>query len=241
LFTFLNGRRILFAAALAPLLLAVPAAAVTIKSIPMVSVGGQLQDVIRPGYSAAGVSPFLPGFTRTGSGNNAVYGPGTFTGNAIVKSSPTIDGFSGNYLELKSGSWTYSFGSNVVRSFSFAFNGIGAGNDNNSSTITVNFIDTRVNPLGVAGNVVFGSTIDASPLGLLPLLGAPTGRAYIDSQSAGVRFTSIRFLAPDNPSQINIDSIAAAAPEPATWGMLILGFGMAGLGLRRGAKAHVLA
>jgi hypothetical protein len=51
-----------------------------------------------------------------------------------------------------------------------------------------------------------------------------------------VRFTSIRFFAPDNPSQINIDSIAAAAPEPASWAMLILGFGMAGFCLRRGTR-----
>jgi hypothetical protein len=234
----MNKQAIGFALASAALLLTAPAAAVTIKSKAMVSVGGVLQDVIRPGYSAVGVSPFLPGFTRSGSGNNAVYGPGAFTGNAVVKSSPTINGFSDNYLELKSGSWTYDFGANTVHSFSFAFNGIGAGNDNNSSTITVNFIDRRVNPLGVAGSVVFGSNIDGSPLGLLPLLGTPTGRAYIDSESEGVRFTSIRFAAPDNASQINIDSIAAAAPEPASWGMLIIGFGMAGFGLRRKARVQ---
>jgi hypothetical protein len=45
---------------------------------------------------------------------------------------------------------------------------------------------------------------------------------------------SVTFLA---VKELDIVSFQSAAPEPATWAMMILGFGMVGIGLRRRAKA----
>ena len=49
---------------------------------------------------------------------------------------------------------------------------------------------------------------------------------------------SISFTLTTNPTSIlggsvTIESIDAAVPEPSTWGMMLLGFGAAGLALRR--------
>ena len=40
----------------------------------------------------------------------------------------------------------------------------------------------------------------------------------------------------DSADGYRINSISAAVPEPATWAMMIAGFGLAGLGLRRNRR-----
>jgi hypothetical protein len=64
---------------------------------------------------------------------------------------------------------------------------------------------------------------------------ATNGRVTFDTRGthkggiAGAVFSSDR-------TAFEFDNFAGAAPEPATWGMLILGFGFAGYGLRRGRR-----
>lgn len=41
--------------------------------------------------------------------------------------------------------------------------------------------------------------------------------------------------------QYRIDDVVAAAPEPATWGLMILGFGVAGVAMRRSRKKVTVA
>ena len=56
-----------------------------------------------------------------------------------------------------------------------------------------------------------------------------SGRVTYDFQ--GTKLGSIVFAS--SQAAFEIDQIYSAAPEPATWGMMILGFGMAGGALRR--------
>ena len=57
--------------------------------------------------------------------------------------------------------------------------------------------------------------------------------------TAGERFTSVTFTA--NPGttgisdmcQLRLSGVAAAVPEPGTWAMMLLGFGAAGVAIRR--------
>lgn len=132
------------------------------------------------------------------------------------------------YLEIKNGTYTREFAPGTVRAFSFLFEGLDDGTSNNISSLTVN--------LSAGDPVVFGDLQD--------VLGGGLGRAYVDTGgSRSIISLVFRGFARDggNAAQYNIDGFATAAPEPATWGMLILGFGMAGLGLRNRNRARAAA
>lgn len=56
------------------------------------------------------------------------------------------------------------------------------------------------------------------------------GRVTFDTGSSTFLISAATFMSDRN--SFEIDSIASAAPEPATWAMMILGFGFAGMALR---------
>jgi hypothetical protein len=60
------------------------------------------------------------------------------------------------------------------------------------------------------------------------------GRVTYDFQ--GMKLGSITFSS--SQAAFEIDQIYSAAPEPATWGMMILGFGIAGAALRRPSRKN---
>lgn len=144
--------------------------------------------------------------------------PNDSNGAAPANSSPAGT----NYLSvLGGGIGTYTFAS-AVTSFEFDWGSVDSYN-----TLTVN---------GSAGPIVITGTNITNPAngdqhapgtnGLFRIVGG-----------AGETFTSFSLASSQN--SFEIDNLATGVPEPATWGMMILGFGLAG-GMMR-AKRRVAA
>lgn len=196
---------------------------------------------VRPVAVGPGKSP-LKGFdvlTDFNTRSRAVDPNQIITGGSngpSIKSNPNVAGFEPNqdYLEMKNGTFTQLFAGGSaatpgIRVFSFLFSGLDAGTSNNMSWLRINFVDRQ-------GNVSFRDVAD-----LQATFGGGTGRAFINTRSRQLRITSAVFTADGAKAQYVLDGFATAVPEPATWGMLILGFGMAGGALRRRSKAPVAA
>jgi hypothetical protein len=49
--------------------------------------------------------------------------------------------------------------------------------------------------------------------------------------------TNVAFTTQQNPSYFLLDNVSVSAPEPATWALMIGGFGLAGASLRRRTRA----
>jgi hypothetical protein len=123
-------------------------------------------------------------------------------------------GFSQDYLFIDNGSsYTIEFLQNPVAFFSFAFNSI-----NTRNHLTINYADGKQEQLN--GYAMLGS----------PSVVPTFGRVSYDV-GLGARIKSVEFSG-GNAAFI-IDSIAAAAPEPAAWLMMLVGFGLVGSHLRR--------
>lgn len=125
------------------------------------------------------------------------------------------------------------------------FDAIGQGNVTFDQVIRVNKDGTAT--LGgtmldamLAGNVFTVSV----PLSLLPSTGAtPENYGFNLWPRYGATVTGnnqISDFAPEN-ALLTVNGIAAPVPEPSTWGMMLLGFGLAGAALRfrrpRGGEA----
>lgn len=126
------------------------------------------------------------------------------------------DGGTDNYLSVENGSLTIGFGAGV-QVLSFVF-----GTLDSYNSLTLNFADgTSIPYLGddICNNLC------AAPFGG----GKSTGRVTYD-QGGGAAITSAVFSS--SQAAFEIDAIATAVPEPATWGMMILGFGLIGSQLR---------
>ena len=77
----------------------------------------------------------------------------------------------------------------------------------------------------------------SSIIGGLSATGNPSGTVTY-RVTAGSLFSSATFLSNGNNS-FEFDNLAAAVPEPAAWGMMILGFGLVGGVMRRRSAAKV--
>ncbi len=204
-----------------------------------------------PAY--AGVAYFKAGQTTAVVPNNgaviadfdkpgtATYGTGTFSGAAGVTSAtslnppasaaavrrPTGD-TSANYAYVaNNGTYTISFSPAEV--FTFIF-----GSLNPSNQVKLNFANG--NSQTFLGGQLAGLATAAGATGQY-------GRFTFDAQgingSAGKIVSAI--FTSGIGSALEFDSIATAAPEPAAWLMMILGFGMVGATLRRARPAGNLA
>jgi hypothetical protein len=76
--------------------------------------------------------------------------------------------------------------------------------------------------------------VGSAILGLQSLPAVSSAGRVRFNLAGGLGATSIAFFSPNDVlgSRWAVDNIASAVPEPATWGMLILGFGFAGSALR---------
>jgi hypothetical protein len=82
----------------------------------------------------------------------------------------------------------------------------------------------------VASDDTTGSVLSASQF----TQSLTTNTNYIAVVSGYSNFDAGRYaLTFSGPAAVNFNSLVSAAPEPATWGMMILGFGLAGAALRR--------
>lgn len=129
----------------------------------------------------------------------------------------------------------YIIGVNTGTGVNHPFAGLGAPNVIFNQTIAINKNGTgsvgatAIDPsmIAIAGNIL---TVKVG-LGLFPSTGfSPEQYGF----NLWPRFNGqIPDFAPDNAT------LAAAVPEPATWGMLLLGFGAGGVMLRRRQRTRV--
>jgi hypothetical protein len=173
------------------------------------------------GTGAPNGSAYVAGSNETTSGSVSLF-QGTVPGIAV---DPTPSG--GNYLAIggvpnSSGTYTVTFNS-PVQFFSFAF---GSLDSYNSVTLL-----TAAGSFTYAGAQIIGGTATAPGTGPFNADGnsAIAGRVSFDfGGQAGLlsaTFSSDR-------AAFEIDDLAAAVPEPASWAMMIAGFGMVGGALR---------
>jgi hypothetical protein len=167
---------------------------------------------------ATGVNPFVPNSTiQPGIGVESISETRART---VTTRDAGLAGLTGDYLAIANGaSYSLSF-LQPQAFFSFAFNI--AANPGNSAFVTLNFVNGT-------SETYFGSAIFGSPSSL------PTfGRVSYDVGS-GSKISSIKIGKNDggNTARFSTDNFAAAVPEPATWLMMILGFGLVGSQLRR--------
>jgi hypothetical protein len=123
---------------------------------------------------------------------------------------------------LGGGSATFTFGAGV-RAFQFDWGSVDSYN-----TLTIN--SSGGSPIVIPG-LSFPNAADGNQT-------APgTNGLFTVTGNAGETFTSVTFASSQN--SFEVDNLAVGVPEPATWGMMILGFGLAG-GMMR-AKRRVAA
>lgn len=131
---------------------------------------------------------------------------------------PTPSGVGGNnYLDIVNGSYSYAF-TTPVQFFSFI---LGSLDTYNSLKLTFSDNTSQIfTGAQIVGQpVVFNSTGNSGT----------AGRVAFDV-GGGAGITSATFSS--TQAAFEIDALASAVPEPATWGLMILGVGMAGAQMR---------
>jgi hypothetical protein len=119
---------------------------------------------------------------------------------------------------LGGGSATYTFTAPVT-SFEFDWGSVDGYN-----TLTVS--STGADPVIIPGlsfpNAANGNQVAAGTNGLFTVSG-----------NAGEKFTSVTFASASNSFEVDNLAVAGGVPEPASWAMMLLGFGGLGSLLRR--------
>lgn len=133
------------------------------------------------------------------------------------------DGGADNYLSIVNGTFSVNFGVGV-QVLSFVL-----GSLDNYNSVTLTFADnTSLLLTGLGIISATGAAQNTTP-GVAPASFGQTGRVTYDAQG-GSSITGVTFGS--SQAAFEIDELAAAAPEPATWAMMILGFGLVGSQLR---------
>jgi hypothetical protein len=127
---------------------------------------------------------------------------------------------------------TYQF------NFGQLFVGRGIGGDTNTQVAaTLAFLSPDAGPVSSGGNVAYLTFLGAVSGGFLTWYNPVQQVTATDGSKFTVEFVNLAGVAFGGstyaPVKITVDSVAAAAPEPAAWALMIGGFGMAGATLRR--------
>ncbi|HEY9234910.1 MAG TPA: PEPxxWA-CTERM sorting domain-containing protein [Phenylobacterium sp.] len=192
------------------------------------AIAGSANAAIVTGFIPGGDAPIgtdtlLYDFT---DGNLGVLDPGYV--NTKIQSTTDGDGaqnpFSipgGNYLDvLAGGSATITFDS-LMRSISFNWGSVDSYN-----TLTIHWSGGDEVVIGNPGG---GDQSNPSNNGV-----------FFATVGAGESITGLTFASSQNSFEID-DISGSAVPEPATWAMMIAGFGLAGTALRRRRTAFAAA
>jgi hypothetical protein len=110
-----------------------------------------------------------------------------------------------------------------VSSFQFDYGSIDSYN-------TITIFSTGADPIIIPG-VNFANAADGNQVS------PGTNGLFTVSGTAGERFTGVRFASSRNSLEVDNVAVATAVPEPATWGMMLLGFGAIGFAMRRRKQA----
>jgi PEP-CTERM motif len=207
-------QRYLLAALAAPaLILATPASAAVMWSF----VGGAAS----PDAGFHVINTFDDSTGITGAGFQIKTPPADGDGAPPNNSSP-----SGTpYLSvLGGGSATITFALGV-KAFQFDWGSIDAYN---TLTITSSGSDPIIVPGGNFINAANGNQVSPGTNGLFTVW-----------STGGETFSSVTLTSASN--SFEIDNLAVGVPEPATWAMMIVGFGMAGAILRRARSGLAIA
>lgn len=122
---------------------------------------------------------------------------------------------------LAGGSATYTFAS-PVSSFQFDWGSIDAYN-----TLTINGTSPAI--------IVPGSNFINPANG--DQIAAGTNGRFTVTGTAGELFSSVTFSSTGNSFEVDNLAVNGAVPEPATWALMMLGFGGMGAAMRRKPKA----
>ncbi len=161
-------------------------------------------------FSASLVTPLVdPATGQSTTGDVRLY-QGDVSGEAVGPKLGT-----GSFLSILSGSYTLNFAAGV-QVLSFLMGGLDQYN-----SVTLNFANSG--PVILTGDQIIGQTLTGGPNY------GSFGRVTYDFGGTD-SLTSVVFAS--SQAAFEIDDIAAAVPEPATWGMMILGFGLVGSQLR---------
>lgn len=204
-------------------------------------------------HIAGAIAALLAGATAATSANAAVeigFGPGLATpspGYVVVDTFDTAAGLTGTNFQIKvppadgngappansvpsgtpylsvlsGGSATYTFAS-PVSSFQFDWGSIDAYN-----TLTIN---------GTAQAIIVPGSNFINPANGDQVSAGTNGRFTVTG-TAGELFTSVTFSSTGNSFEVDNLAVGAPVPEPATWALMMLGFGGMGAALRRKPKA----
>lgn len=167
-------------------------------------------------------------------------GAGTFTvgsgifpaaGMSGVAAHPAFNS-EGNFAAVVGGgTYTLAFAS-AVQVFSFALGSLDSYN-----TLQLKYFDGNTTTL-TGGQIIGGVSTSVMSSGNQGLA-ATNGRVVYDFGGADGGLTQVVFSSSSN--SFEFDNIATAAPEPAAWGMMIVGFGLAGGALRIRRREDKLA
>lgn len=178
-------------------------------------------------------SPSSAGFTVINS-FTSLTGYTAISGNVQIKTPPAdSDGAppptsvpSGtSYLSvLGGGSVTYTFAA-PVGGVQFDWGSVDTYNTVTLLSAAGNFVIVP----GTTPNILFPTTNGDQGF---------SGSGLFTALGNGVTFTGITFASSSN--SLEVDNLATSAvPEPASWAMMLAGFGMLGMGLRRRGKQSV--
>lgn len=170
--------------------------------------------------------------TTPGQRSSTLYGESTAGGfqgvfnGTVPGQAVNPDSDLNKFLSIQSGTYTVNFGSVGVQFFSFVFGSLDVYN-----SLRINFTDGDSKLL--TGKEIIGGTNPADGKNY-----TDTGRVSFNA-NAGPSISSVTFGSTDR--SFEIDDLAAAAPEPATWALMILGFGLIGTQLRSRRRSTKLS
>jgi hypothetical protein len=135
-----------------------------------------------------------------------------------------LAGMDGQYIGVVNGSdYTIELLNGGVQFFSFVFNGL-SGNDK----LTLYFGDGTSQDI-IGQDILTGGQVIDLPNNQIPAPPNDWGRVSYDMLGGP---SIVKAVFSSGQGTWFIDSIAAAAPEPGTWAMMIFGFGLVGWQLR---------
>ena len=195
-------------AAVAATVAAAPASAVTIVKPVSVTFAQGVTSLVDNGKVFQDFDKLATGSTL--NNNTKIYNSN------VTDNGKTPNGSVGNYAAILGG------GSYNIKLPAYApVLSFLAGSIDLYNSVTLSLVDTTTNL-----NNTSTQTFTGAQLGTI----GADGRITFDTGSSTFLISSVLFQSGQN--SFEVDTLASAAPEPATWAMMILGFGFAGMGLR---------